>query len=230
MKLYTNGCSFVWGDELEDRENKAFPFLLQKKLNCELIDNSRCASDNQRILRDALTRDLTDHFVIIGWTLIFRYEYYDLDYDGPNKYIIDGGKWVTHTPNIKEYKKFGKYFTYDWFVINFVNQVVALQNHLKYYKIPFFFFMSYPIFPSWPLLNLKEGVKANSDIDRIRKYLYHFDLIDESTFPSIFNQDLTFSDYCINNGLNNFMPKLHPTKEQHKLWSEYLYEKIRVLE
>ena len=47
---------------------------------------------------------------------------------------------------------------------------------------------------------------------------------------SIFNQDLTFSDYCINNGLNNFMPKLHPTKEQHKLWSEYLYEKIRVLE
>ena len=45
-----------------------------------------------------------------------------------------------------------------------------------------------------------------------------------------FNPDLIFMNYCKNNGLNNFMPKLHPTKEQHKLWSEYLYEKIRVLE
>ena len=28
MKIYTNGCSFVYGDELNDRENEAFPYLL----------------------------------------------------------------------------------------------------------------------------------------------------------------------------------------------------------
>jgi hypothetical protein len=86
--------------------------------------------------------------------------------------------------------------------------------------------MSYPIFPPWPLPNLKEGVKANSDIDRIRKYLYHFDLIDKDTFPSLFNSDLIFKNYCENNGLNDFMPEGHPTPEQHKMWSEYLYKKI----
>ena len=40
-KLYVNGCSFVWGDELENREKEAFPFLLEKKLNCELINEKR---------------------------------------------------------------------------------------------------------------------------------------------------------------------------------------------
>ena len=82
MKLYTNGCSWVWGDELKDRENEAFPFLLQKKLNCQLIDDSECGSDNQRILRTTLKADLpiqSDCFVIIGWASIIRYEYYDRD-------------------------------------------------------------------------------------------------------------------------------------------------------
>ena len=39
MKLYTNGCSFTWGDELSDR-NLRFAGLLANKFNCELIDDS----------------------------------------------------------------------------------------------------------------------------------------------------------------------------------------------
>jgi hypothetical protein len=208
MKLYTNGCSWVWGDELKDRENEAFPFLLQKKLNCQLIDDSECGSDNQRILRTTLKADLpiqSDCFVIIGWASIIRYEYYDRD----------STTWVSNICSAftEEYPPIHKYFEYDWFVINFLNQVLALQNYLKYNNIPFFFFESYPMY-------------KEKDMD----YLEHFDLIDKDTFPSLFNPDLIFMNYCKNNGLNNFMPKLHPTKEQHKLWSEYLYEKIRVLE
>ena len=58
------------------------------------------------------------------------------------------------------------------------------------------------------------------------RYLEHFDLIDKDTFPSLFNSDLIFKNYCENNGLNDFMPEGHPTPEQHKMWSEYLYKKI----
>ena len=29
-RLYVNGCSFVWGQELEDRENESFPYNLPR--------------------------------------------------------------------------------------------------------------------------------------------------------------------------------------------------------
>ena len=201
VKLYTSGCSYVWGDELEDRKNEAFPYLLKNRLNCELTDDSQCGSDNQRILRSTLKTDLTDCFVIIGWAGITRYEYYDRDSENWESGICP--------INMDDYPPIHKYFEYDWFVINFLNQVLALQNYLKYNNIPFFFFMSYPMYK-----------------EKQMDYLEHFDLIDKNTFPSLFNSDLIFKNYCENNGLNDFMPEGHPTPEQHKMWSEYLYEKI----
>ena len=124
-RLYVNGCSFVWGDELEDRENEAFPFLLEKKLNCELINDSMPGASNERILRTTLSRDLSDCFVIIGWTSLFRYEYFE-----------DGWETV-YTQNQVPYLKV------EWFIMNFINQVLAVQNYLKYNNIPFFFFLSF---------------------------------------------------------------------------------------
>ena len=218
VKLYTNGCSWVRGDELEDRKNESFPYLLKNRLNCELTDMSlanrvaewaqagageqaQTGSDNQRILRNTLKADLTDCFVIIGWASIIRYEYYDRN----------STTWVSNICSAvtEEYPPIHKYFEYDWFVINFLNQVLALQNYLKYNNIPFFFFKSYPMHK-----------------EKDMRYLEHFDLIDKDTFPSLFNSDLIFKNYCENNGLNDFMPEGHPTPEQHKMWSEYLYKKI----
>ena len=48
MKLYTNGCSFTWGDELSDR-NLRFAGLLANKFDCELIDDSMCGASNEEI-------------------------------------------------------------------------------------------------------------------------------------------------------------------------------------
>ena len=53
MILYTNGCSFTWGDELSDR-NLRFAGLLANKFNCQLVDNSMCGASNERILRTTL--------------------------------------------------------------------------------------------------------------------------------------------------------------------------------
>ena len=48
--LYTNGCSFTWGDELSNRELR-YSRLLSDKLQVNLIDDSMCGSSNDRILR-----------------------------------------------------------------------------------------------------------------------------------------------------------------------------------
>ena len=52
MKLYTNGCSFVWGDELEDRKND-YVFPSPKKVNAP-IDNERGAMDTLNKLMPTL--------------------------------------------------------------------------------------------------------------------------------------------------------------------------------
>ena len=236
MILYTNGCSFVWGDELKDRKNEAFPFLLQKRLGCELIQEASCGSNNQRILRSTIglpdyrasyesDRDYNlhekltgDDFVIIGWSSIYRYEYYSDEI------------WNEVTPSDGEKFKVIKYFKEEWFIVNFLNQVLALQNHLKYHNIPFFFFLS---FAGAPVYGVKDyGYDERNAIfpdkpivDWVDYYSEFFDLVDKETFPSLFNNDLVFRDYCFGHGeemasgLNG-----HPTKESHKLWADYLYE------
>jgi hypothetical protein len=221
-KLYVNGCSFVWGDELENREKEAFPFLLEKKLNCELINDSKCGASNERILRTTLSRDLSDSFVIIGWSSLFRYEYFE-----------DG--WETiYTQNQVPYLKV------EWFIMNFINQVLALQNYLKYYNIPFFFFLSmsknyqgrWKGIASATREHIKEWFdKFWKDINNkpvetwLDGYDNWFKFIDEDTFPSLFNTDLVFRDYIINNG-GGLLKRAHPSKESHQLWANYLYDEV----
>ena len=236
MILYTNGCSFVWGDELKDRENEAFPFLLQKRLGCELIQEASCGSNNQRILRSTIglpdyrasqesDRDYNlhekltrDDFVIIGWSSIYRYEYYSDEI------------WNEVTPTDGKKFKVIKYFKEEWFIVNFLNQVLALQNHLKYHNIPFFFFLSFAGAPVYGVKDYEyDGRNATFPdkpiVDWVDYYSEFFDLVDKETFPSLFNNDLVFRDYCFGHGeemasgLNG-----HPTKESHKLWADYLYE------
>jgi hypothetical protein len=224
MKLYTNGCSFVWGDELEDRKNEAFPYLLKNRLNCELLNDSQKGSSNQRILRTTLKQNLNDYFVIIGWSSIYRYEYYS---DGLWTEVLprDGAKFRGD-----EKFKIMKYIKDEWFIVNFLNQVLALQNHLKYHNIPFFFFLSFAGAPidGEKKYGYDERNSAFPDkpiVDWVDYYSEFFDLVDRKTFPSLFNNELGFRDYCLKNGQKMTLGfNGHPTKESHKLWADYLYE------
>ena len=220
-KLYFNGCSFVWGDELGDRENQAFSFLLQKKIGCDIINDAERGASNEYILRTTLSRDLSDCFVVIGWSSLFRYEYFE-------------GGWETcisqnQVPYLRE----------EWFVMNFINQVLALQNYLKYNQIPFFFFLSmcknYGPWPGYPhkfLDHIKDWFDdwwKNINDKPLGEWLDGYDnwfrYIDKDTFPSLFNNDLVFRDYCFNHG-EQMSPNGHPTKESHQLWSDYLYYNV----
>lgn len=59
--LVTNGCSFVWGDELEGydheppaHEHLTFTYQLAEKLGCEYANLSRCGNGNDKIFRDTV--------------------------------------------------------------------------------------------------------------------------------------------------------------------------------
>lgn len=219
MKLYVNGCSFCWGANLKDRENEAFSFLLQKELGCTLINDSKGGSSNQEILRRTLNTDLDDCFVIIGWTGIFRYEYCENITDLAKKTIHY--KWQGVLPSgTKNYN--WPIEPIDWYVVNFMNQVLALQNYLKYKNIPFFFFLSFEqiqeiMWDSQDPKTHKKNISYN-----FNRYYKH---IDKKTFPSLFNKDLIWTnyvDYTEGNGFNRSGG--HPDKDNHREWADYLKE------
>ena len=87
--LYTNGCSFVYGDELSNPndnewlEKKRWSRIFSEKYNVKEINESENGSSNNRIYRT--TKDwvlgnkdkLEDTFVVLGWSQSVRTEKYN---------------------------------------------------------------------------------------------------------------------------------------------------------
>ena len=220
MKLYFNGCSFVYGGELDNPERDSFPNVLQRKIDCEILDDSENGISNQRILRTTLSRDLKDYMAIIGFTSLYRTEY-----------ISKNGTWAKLNPSLKIRKEHEDFSMIkdEWLMMNFINQVLVLQNHFKYNNIPFFFFLSFAnnMDEREKVLKYWTEYKENKPMSEwIMGYEDLFSCIDEETFPSLFDSGLVFQDYCLSAG-NDTLPNFHPTKESHQLWADYLMDKIR---
>lgn len=83
--LVTNGCSFTFGDELDDPKTQAWPALLAKKLNLPIVNLALPGTGNDCILRrttEYLYENSTTNskpLVIIAWSQDWRREEWFLD-------------------------------------------------------------------------------------------------------------------------------------------------------
>jgi len=85
--LLLNGCSFVWGDELEGFDSsppthwdKTFGAILADKLDMSYVNLARCGNGNRKIFRDTMKylrtgehRDKITHMVVL-WSAFERQE------------------------------------------------------------------------------------------------------------------------------------------------------------
>ena len=218
MILYTNGCSFTWGDELSNR-NSRYASLLANKLNCELVDNSMCGASNERILRTTLDylqdpkTDLENLIVVIGWSGISRTEIYDNGWDtitptmmGTDKRAIEYYQWIQseQQDNLK-----------------FYNQVLLLQLWLEKHNVKYFMFR---IDSGQVKMVVKDGSnrEVSDGYDTTHLSQQQIKDINLKAFPSYISNTLTFREYGIQNG-GGLKPKGHPNEKSHELFSEYLY-------
>ena len=78
MRLYFNGCSHTFGDDLQDR-SQAWPAIVAKKLNCEFVNDAVSGGSNDRIVYRVIKNiDLYDKFYI-AWTYTNRFTLYRSD-------------------------------------------------------------------------------------------------------------------------------------------------------
>ena len=218
MILYTNGCSFTWGDELSNR-NSRYASLLANKLNCKLVDLSMNGSSNERILRTTFDylqdpkTDLENLIVVIGWSGISRTEIYN-------------NGWDTITPTmIGTDERATEYYTHiqseQQDNLNFYYQVLILQMWLEKHNVKYFMFR---IDSGQVKMVVKDGSnkEVSDGYDTTHLSQQQIKDINLKTFPSYISNTLTFREYGIQNG-GGLKPKGHPDEKSHELFTEYLY-------
>jgi len=212
MILYVNGDSHSCGDDLTDPEG-AWPNVLAKKLNYDLINHAQTGGSNPSVLRT--TENFLDQnhssdqlFVIIGWTGWEREEwehqgcYYNVNASGRNivpKDLADRyKKWVIDQNDESRSKK-----------SKILHQAIfKLHQNLTNKKIPHLFFNA--------LMPFQHEALHNVDCQ--------FDWGDNYLKP--YNNDYAYYWFLKNQGYASNKLYHHNESAQH-CWAEFLYSYIQ---
>jgi len=212
--LYTIGDSWTYGTELENPKEECYPYLLSKKLKCDLVNEAQPAASNDWMFRKSIEwitkSDISNiHTFIVGWSHFNRREEQFQFYHGGELEDMINSRGDNNPMEKIISKNFAnlrlqaiKTFTY----------IYTLQEILKKNNIKYIFY-----FP-WDDVLLQDkwyDETIKSDVHDI--YLR----IDR--------------DYCIGPRLGNkqitdrISPKLnslHPNKEEHEFIAKKLQEFI----
>ena len=149
MKVYVNGCSFSYGNTIENKS--AWPDFIE---DFDVINESWIGSSNKRILRRTIeyiqTHAIHDTVFVIQLSDWFRDEWYDAEFDTwigmcKNDVVLDDRSYNRSDLDQKELNKKVKNFiqhsllhrsikTVEQETFNLINTAIAYfnQNNVKY--------------------------------------------------------------------------------------------------
>lgn len=112
MKIYFNGCSHTYGDDLTDPAAQSWPTLISKYYNAEFLNDSISGGTNDRIIYRAIKHvDGFDQFYI-AWTYTTRFTVYRTD----NNHEVNFNPRLVHGLYGKtaEFQQYGKLYYQYW--------------------------------------------------------------------------------------------------------------------
>lgn len=135
-RIIAHGCSFTYGQELEDPKTQAWPMLVADNFNAEILNLAYSGYSNDGIIYDILRENIksNDDFVIIMWTWYHRLLF------------VDNDGWYTCFPEKLKLGHRGEISkllmsTTDqkWLYERWIDQVVLLQEYFKSNNIRYLF-------------------------------------------------------------------------------------------
>lgn len=140
MNLLTLGDSFTYGEELSDLNN-AWPFLLGKKIDYNVMNFGAPGSSNDRMIRilleNLVENEVPVDMVIICWSFLNRTEmadeigYYDI-WPGATKYFQDH--------RVQAVKYISSYHSRRALYKKYLQQIILTQEFLKHRNIKYVMF------------------------------------------------------------------------------------------
>lgn len=148
MKLYFNGCSFTYGDELKNPQQGAWPTLVSSQLKCNFLNDAVSAGTNDRTMYKTILNIGNYDYFLIAWTMYTRFTEYNpvdnfeinfvpsLNLDPSYHYSDDIKK------NYSKYKDYGQLYYKYWYNDLFefkkwLQQIILLQSFFRQQNKPF---------------------------------------------------------------------------------------------
>ena len=221
--LYANGCSFTLGDELSHPEVQRFPSIIAKERGWDVVNQARCGAGNEEICRKTMDylmdyikdgKDVKDLVVIVGWSLVSRWEYYD-------------NGWKGLTPNSVSGRQDAPYYYYGLFqstekdMLDFMWEVMVVESFLKKHNIEYFFFK---IDAGKHTMWNQTGAEIIDGYDTSKVNKLYLENIDIDKFPSLIDERQTFREFALQYA--GLKPEYHPNEKAHQLFAEYLMRRI----
>jgi hypothetical protein len=226
MKLFTVGCSFTEGQDLQNHTKECYTHELSKKLNLEYYNFGLCGASNDYIFRkvfelvesDIITKE---DILIMQWTHYNRKEL---------PIIYEDKKWYHYPPN-------GHVPMWDK---KMLNKILGVQN--EYYGIDLQEKMyelrdkNMKLLDSYTFNFLHDEYQKNTTknyINSLYTYLEHFGYKHLHFFgwnQCILDGIIENKSFFLKESFGEFTNTIksnHPNKEGHLNWSEHLYQKIK---
>ena len=148
MKLYFNGCSFTYGNELTNPQQSAWPTLVASQLNCDFLNDAVSGGANDRIIYKTIQNINNYDYFFIAWTRYTRFTEYnpvdniEINFNpslglDPSTLYSDDLK-----TNYSKYKDYGLMYYKHWFNELFefkkwLQQIILLQSFFKQHNKPY---------------------------------------------------------------------------------------------
>lgn len=201
-RLVVHGCSFAYGEELENIANQSWAALVAKSLNLELLNLAKPGFSNDGAIEELIAESLdpNNDLVIMMWTWNHRIN------------IVDEEGWFTCFPensdggirNMISNTIMG-IADQNWLFRRWLTQVILLQEYFKSKGIKYLF------------------VNAFYDVDNTPKEHPLFDQIDTKYFlgwPHVSFSSLAQENYGL-------LPLGHPNAEAHAALADIMATKIK---
>lgn len=228
--IYIDSGSNTYGDELTDRENQAWPFLLDKSIGVPVINSAIKGKSNQHIIFDLINFCSSNNpsLVIIGWVNVNRKLVFRRENNFPVDFSINGNNSIYNKDKtFEEFKNLHfKYWSNDlndnWV---FLQSVILTQNFLKSLNIPYLMFNDNDKSDILKLTTINQ-----ENIQTKKRLLDSFDCMPNTEINNVAKQfsllynmldHTNYYDFSWNlKKLIDF--KYHPTSNDHKIILEFM--------
>lgn len=209
--IYAIGDSFTYGDELPSKDF-AWPSVLSKKLNKEIINKGRPASGNTRMVKRAVDAAIDNaEMIIIGWSDCNRVEFgdemgiYDV-WAGRDTRLFQLNEGSFRNTIVKHLTA---YDIPEYYYTNWLRQVILVQNLCIAKNIPCVMFIAC----GSHLMHRQFCTKHKNLIDAIDKTIF----VDS-------DMEISVGEWTWG---TTPKPHGHPSEEGHEIMADKIYEHIR---
>jgi len=228
MKLYTFGCSFTEGQELENPVEECYSNKIANIINKKHFNFGSTGASNDYIFRkvfELINKHIisNDDIIVIQWTHYNRKEL-PIVHNNKNYYC-----YIPNSYNIYTDKEITRQAKEVSVKSSYTNENLKYENFSEFEKQ-----MEEPM-KNFILNFLHEEYQINNTINYINSlYTYleyynykhlHFFGWDECKLPKVFENGNKFLTETFGGYTNTNVYK-HPNKLAHEKWAEFLYEKL----